>query len=57
MEALTQVASEIHKRWGIECKPKDFILTVSRLLKIGVIDLPLDICHLEMWEKCTKALA
>ena len=42
---------------GIECKPKDFILAVSRLSKIGVIDLPLDICHPEIWEKCTKALA
>ena len=28
MEALMQVVSEIHKQWGIECKPKDFILAV-----------------------------
>ena len=35
MNALAQVISEIHRQWGIDCKLKDFILAVQRLLKIG----------------------
>ena len=35
----------------------DFILAVLRLLKLGVIDRPVDLLHPEIWEKCTKALA
>ncbi|XP_032932144.1 uncharacterized protein LOC117005027 [Catharus ustulatus] len=56
MDCLMQVVSEIHRQWGIDCKLKDFILAVLRLLKLGVIDRPVDILHLEIWEKCTKAL-
>ena len=57
MEALAKVISQIHKHWGIDCKPKDFILAVARLLEIGVIDRPVDILHPEVWDRCTKALA
>ncbi|GAB0178002.1 MLV-related proviral Env polyprotein-like [Grus japonensis] len=57
MEALVKVVSQLHKQWGIDCKPKDFTLAVARLLQIGVIDQPVDILHPEVWEKCTKALA
>ncbi|XP_068854763.1 uncharacterized protein [Aphelocoma coerulescens] len=57
MEALAKVVSQIHKQWGIDCKPKDFTLAVARLLEIGVIDRPVDILHPEVWDKCTKALA
>jgi len=52
-----KVVSQLHKQWGIDCKPKDFTLTVERLLQIGVIDQPVDILHPEVWDKCTKALA
>ncbi|XP_035748285.1 uncharacterized protein LOC118452070, partial [Egretta garzetta] len=57
MEALVKVVSQLHKQWGIDCKPKDFTLAVARLLQIGVIDQPVDILHPEVWDKCTKALA
>jgi len=57
MEALVKVISQLHKQWGIDCKPKDFTLAVARLLQIGVIDQPVDILHPEVWDKCTKALA
>ncbi|GAB0209736.1 E3 ubiquitin-protein ligase RBBP6-like [Grus japonensis] len=57
MEALVKVVSQLHKQWGIDCKPKDFTLAVARLLQIGVIDQPVDILHPEVWEKCTRALA
>lgn len=52
-----KVISQLHKQWGIDCKPKDFTLAVARLLQIGVIDQPVDILHPEVWDKCTKALA
>ena len=57
MEALVKVVSQLHKQWGIDCKPKDFTLAVARLLQIGVIDQPVDILHPEVWDKCTRALA
>ncbi|GAB0192910.1 E3 ubiquitin-protein ligase RBBP6-like [Grus japonensis] len=57
MEALVKVVSQLHKQWGIDCKPKDFTLAVARLLQIGVIDQPVDILHPEVWDKCTKVLA
>ncbi|KAM4666896.1 uncharacterized protein AAGF69_006498 [Amazona ochrocephala] len=57
MEALVKVVSELHKQWGIDCKPKDFTLAVARLLQIGVIDQAVDILHPEVWAKCTTALA
>jgi len=57
MESLVKVVSQLHKHWGIDCKPKDFTLAVARLLHIGVIDQPVDIFHPEVWDKCTKALA
>lgn len=57
MEALVKVVSQLHKQWGIDCKPKDFTLAIARLLQIGVIDQPVDILHPEVWDKCTKALA
>lgn len=56
MEALVKVVSQLHKQWGIDCKPKDFTLAVARLLQIKVIDQPVDILHPEVWDKCTKAL-
>ena len=57
MEALVKVVSQLHKQWGIDCKPKDFTLAVARLLQIKVIDQPVDILHPEVWDKCTKAVA
>ncbi|RMC03517.1 hypothetical protein DUI87_20716 [Hirundo rustica rustica] len=57
MEALVKVISQIHKQWGIDCKAKDFTLTVTRLLQLGVIDRPVDILHPDIWDQCTKALA
>ncbi|XP_049653687.1 E3 ubiquitin-protein ligase RBBP6-like [Accipiter gentilis] len=57
MEALVKVVSQLHKQWGIDCKPKDFTLAVARLLQIGVIDDPVDILRSEARDKCTKALA
>ena len=57
MEALVKVVSQLHKQWGIDCKPKDFTLAVARLLQIGVIDQPVDILHPEVWDKCTEAPA
>ncbi|KAF4790656.1 hypothetical protein TURU_138710 [Turdus rufiventris] len=57
MEALAKVISQIHRQWGIDCKPKDFTLAMSRLLQTGIIDWPVDILHPEIWDRCTKALA
>ncbi|XP_015501057.1 uncharacterized protein LOC107212396 [Parus major] len=57
MEALVKVVSQLHKQWGIDCKPRDFTLTVAWLLQNGVIDQPVDIVHPEVWDKCTIALA
>ncbi|RMC11178.1 hypothetical protein DUI87_12091 [Hirundo rustica rustica] len=57
MEGLVKVISQIHNQWGIDCKPKDFTLTVLRLLQIGVIERAVVILHPEIWDKCTKALA
>jgi len=48
MEALMKVVSQLHKQWGIDCKPKDFTLAVARLLQIGVIDQPVGILHPEV---------
>ncbi|KAM9515187.1 uncharacterized protein ACIB01_018648 [Guaruba guarouba] len=56
MEALVKVVSQLHKQWGIDCKPEDFTLAVTRLLQIGVIAQPVDILHPEVWDKCSKAL-
>ncbi|RMC20935.1 hypothetical protein DUI87_01788 [Hirundo rustica rustica] len=57
MEALVKVVSQIHKQWGIDCKAKDFTLTVTRLLQLSIIDRPVDILHPDVWDQCTKALA
>ena len=56
MEVLVKVVSQLDKQWGIDCKPKDFTLAIARLLRIGVIDQPVDILHPEVWDKRTKAL-
>ncbi|XP_051499784.1 uncharacterized protein LOC127396203 isoform X2 [Apus apus] len=57
MEALVEVVLQLHKQWGIECELKDFTVAVARLLKIGVIDQPVDVLYPEVRDKCTKALA
>ncbi|RMC18164.1 hypothetical protein DUI87_05045 [Hirundo rustica rustica] len=49
MEALMKVISQIHKRWGIDCKAKDFTLAVTRLLQLSIIDRPVDILHPDIW--------
>ncbi|KAL2304368.1 hypothetical protein Nmel_013117 [Mimus melanotis] len=49
MDTFAKVVSHICKQWGIDCKPKDFTITVSRLMKIRIIDQPVDILHPEIW--------
>ena len=56
MEALAKVVLQLHKQWGIDCKPKDFTLAVARLLELGAIDQPVDILHPDVWDKCSCAL-
>ncbi|KAF4795127.1 hypothetical protein TURU_095807 [Turdus rufiventris] len=57
MDAIGKVVSEIHTQWGIECKLKDFILAVPRVIKLGTIESPIEILHPEIWDKCMRALA
>ncbi|KAF4792656.1 P47(GAG-CRK) protein [Turdus rufiventris] len=57
MESLTKVVSEIHSQWGIQCKLKDLILAVPRLIKLGAIESPVEILHPEIRDRCTRALA
>ncbi|XP_077030437.1 uncharacterized protein LOC143693390 [Agelaius phoeniceus] len=57
MEPLAKVIFKIHRDWGIDCEPGDFVLAVSRLLHTGVIRHPEDIFHPEVWDGCTGALA
>ncbi|KAF4794457.1 hypothetical protein TURU_101906 [Turdus rufiventris] len=57
MDALGKVVLELHRQWGIDCKVKDFECAVTRLLKLGAIDHPVDVLRLECWDKCIKALS
>lgn len=57
MEALVKVVTQVHKQWGIDYKPKDFILAVTRLMQVGAINHPVDLLQPEVWRKCTDALA
>lgn len=57
METLAKVVSQLHKQWGIDCRPKELISAITRLLQIGAIDRPVDILHSDVWDRCTKALA
>nr|XP_041567258.1 uncharacterized protein LOC116806797 [Taeniopygia guttata]XP_041567259.1 uncharacterized protein LOC116806797 [Taeniopygia guttata]XP_041567260.1 uncharacterized protein LOC116806797 [Taeniopygia guttata]XP_041567261.1 uncharacterized protein LOC116806797 [Taeniopygia guttata] len=57
MDAIARVVSAIHKQWGIGCRLKDFYLAIARLLELGAIERPVDVLHLEIWGKCTAALA
>lgn len=52
-----KVISQLYRQWAIDCRHKDFISAVTRLLQIGVIDRPVDILYPDTWDKCTKALA
>ena len=56
-DPLGKVVAEICKQWGIECQFKDFERTIMQLLKLRIIDRPIDILHSECWERCTSALA
>ncbi|KAF4803757.1 hypothetical protein TURU_013275 [Turdus rufiventris] len=57
MDALGEVVSELHRQWSIECKLKDFECAITRLLKLRVVDCPVDILHPGCWGKRTNALA
>ena len=57
MDSLGKVVAEIYKQWCIECKFKDFECAVAQLLKLRIINHPVDILHTGCWEKCTNALA
>lgn len=51
METLVKVVLQLHKQWGIDCKPKDLECAVTRLLKLGTIDRPVEILHPECWKR------